>query len=478
MIERIALNKGAYLNVKEIATREGVSPKFVNGFLDDIGSNVKWWGDSLFCNLSCSFLNGLFYSRNLDKLIAVADGIVYAIDSAGAATAISSAVLEPTAFVSFVEAPGLLDTEATYSPKVFMCNGGYIYYTDGSTVTKVDVTNCPTAATQLTYSDFQIISTYSERFFIHSEPGAVIDFGTSSNIIAADSSPDDLVGLIALNRELLVFGTQTVDTFFFSDYASTVTWLKTAGALVDQGCSARHTIRLIDNTVFWLNHRREVVKLTGRTPAVISTSINKALQDLTTVSDAIAHHVIYGGKNLYVLLFPTENVAYAYDYVQDYWVQLGTWSSGLGDYNAFPMFGYAFHTTLNKAFYGTSSGGIYQINQDIATNAGITNRFVRRTGHISHGSLRNRKRCNRVTFLVESGYGTATTEPVFSVRYRDQNGPWSNEVFPSLRQLGDYTFLAEMFNCGTYQTRQWEIVQTDSVPFTLVFMEEEFEVQL
>lgn len=475
-IEKIALNRGAYLNIKEFSTKDGISPVFFNGLIDDAGSNFKWFGDSAFGSIPCEFFNGLFYSYNLDKMIAVADGIVYVVNHLGVGTAISEQVLEPTATVSFQEAPGLLAEDEVYSPKVFMCNGGNLYYTDGATVTKVDVSNAPTDATSVTFSDYQLITNYGKRFFIHSEPGAIIDFGDSTNIIAADSSPDDVVGVVALNRELLVFGTQTIDTFFYSDYASTITWLKTAGALLDQGCSALHTIKLIDNTVFWLNHRREVVKLEGRSPRVISTSINRSLQALINVGDAIAHHVIFGGKNLYVLLFPTDNKAFAYDYVQDYWIQLGTWNAGCGGYDAFPMYGYAWHRTLNQHVFANKTGSLYLMNVDSGSNAAIVNRFVRRTGHISHGTLRNMKRCNRVTFLVESGLGVDTVAPVFTVRFRDQNGSWGNEIQMTLRQLGDYTFLIEGFNLGTYVIRQWEIVQTDSVPFTLVEMEEDYEV--
>ena len=477
-IEKIAMNRGVYLNVKEIATREGISPLFVNGLLDDADSNFKWFGDSLFSILSCGFFNGMFYSFNLDVLIAVGDGIVYSIAANGTATDISGgAVLDANTTVSFEEAPALLLTTDAYSPKIFMCNGGNLFYTDGVTVTKVEVANAPTDAATVTFSDYQMITNYGKRFIIHSEPGALIDFGTSLNIIAADSSPDDVVAVKALNREILVFGTRSIDTFFFSSYASTITWVKTAGALLDQGCGAKHSIQLIDNTIFWLNHRREVCKLEGRTPRVLSTSINKELQSYTKVDDAIGHHVIYGGKNLYIITFPTQEKTFAYDYVKDYWTQLGSWDSILGDYTRFPITGYAWHRGNNKHLIANKTGSIYQMNQDIGTNASCTNRFVRRTGHLSHGTLRHRKKCNRVTFLVESGAG-GTPTPRFAVRYRDQNGAWSNEVYPSLGAIGEYTFLAEMFNVGIYQTRQWEIVQTDQVPFTLVSMEEEFEVQL
>jgi hypothetical protein len=112
-IEKIAMDRGAYLNIKDISTREGISPSFYNGLIDDAQANFKWFGDKDFASTPCKFFNGMFYSFNLDILIAVADGIVYTIDRLGAATAISEQVLETDAIVEFEEAPAILEETET-----------------------------------------------------------------------------------------------------------------------------------------------------------------------------------------------------------------------------------------------------------------------------------------------------------------------------------------------------------------------------
>ena len=81
-VEQIDLGKGSYVNVDEISTRSGVSPAIWNGYLDDIGANVKLWGrNSIWVvRTELNQVDGLFYSTTLGKTIIVSGGNVYAYD--------------------------------------------------------------------------------------------------------------------------------------------------------------------------------------------------------------------------------------------------------------------------------------------------------------------------------------------------------------------------------------------------------------
>ncbi len=63
------------------------------------------------------------------------------------------------------------------------------------------------------------------------------------------------------------------------------------------------------------------------------------------------------------------------------------------------------------------------------------------------------------------------------VRYKDNNElSFSNYIEGDLGNLGDTEMLITFEPLGSYVTRQYEIVITDSVPFVLVNADEDVEV--
>lgn len=505
-VEQIDLGKGSYVNVDEISTRSGVSPAIWNGYLDDLGANVKLWGrNSIWAvRTELNQVDGLFYSTTLGKTIIVSGGNVYAYDfstvpttqtSPLPTTTILNATLIGTGLeigkkVCFAEAPALTQSGA-YSPFVFMCNGGYIYYTDGTTVTKLDTTitaNAPSKCNFVIFADYQLVAQYDERFFVHSEPLDLLNFGDSTNIIAADSSPDDIVGAAYLNRELVIFGKRSIDTFYYSSIGSSATWLKTPGGFQDTGCSSFGTIMVIENSIYFLNHRREFCRYAGRQIEVISTSLTRELQGLSDVSKALAYRVDYNGKHFYWVALPAVGKTYAYDLVLNAWCFMGDWNAEQGKYGIHHGRAFTYDDANNYHLVGGPAGEVTAMSNDDEDSWALTtipNRFQRTTGYINHGTDLLHKRCNRVTFRVKSGveFSSAFTENrasipeyAFMVRFRDEAGPWSNWLYPSLKPIGNKDFTAELRPMGMYRARQWEIAQSDACPFVLVSMEEDFDI--
>ena len=103
-------------------------------------------------------------------------------------------------------------------------------------------------------------------------------------------------------------------------------------------------------------------------------------------------------------------------------------------------------------------------------------RTVRRTGHITHGSLKN-KRANRMEMRVKKGIGNANEEsPDFILRWRDNYDKWSGEKYINLGGQTDTYTIAPIFRLGTYKTRQYEIEHSDPTDFIFVEAEEEVEL--
>jgi hypothetical protein len=66
----------------------------------------------------------------------------------------------------------------------------------------------------------------------------------------AESSPDDLVCPVVVQKRLLLFGQKTTE--FWRDAGSADFPFEPGGGVMEVGCLAIHSPRVIDNTVFWL----------------------------------------------------------------------------------------------------------------------------------------------------------------------------------------------------------------------------------
>ena len=74
------------------------------------------------------------------------------------------------------------------------------------------------------------------------------------------------------------------------------------------------------------------------------------------------------------------------------------------------------------------------------------------------------------------GLGTGMTKPTIAVSWRDQGGPWSNEVPLSLGKVGDNEYYARLNKLGKYRTRQWKFITTFDVNIAITGISENVKV--
>ena len=77
---------------------------------------------------------------------------------------------------------------------------------------------------------------------------------------------------------------------------------------------------------------------------------------------------------------------------------------------------------------------------------------------------------------VKRGVGGTTTNPQFTLRWRDDNGAWSNTIAFDLGREGDTDFWISYGPMGIYRARQYEIRHADNSEFIFMDMEEDIEV--
>jgi hypothetical protein len=394
---KIDIGMGAYKNVSELSTKDGVSPVLVDGYKNELGSDILRPGLKLFCDTnSGGGVDGIYWSKVLRKLFAISNGKSYTISGGGTATDITNSNSMELA------SPGTFTEDGT---RVFMANGGRIAYTTGGDTTFITDADAPTLCNSLTYLDGYILASHGEASVRWCDTGDYSTWGTLS-LFTPETHYDKLKALRSTWREVLCFGADTVDTYY-NDGVSP--FARLSGGFVQMGCIAGDSVVAIDNTWYWLNQDRQVVLLSGRTPQVISTPYSKEIQSYTSVEDAKAFSMKIAGKDFYVINFPSEDVTLVYDVMLKTWCQWGYWNRITGSYNRAKMSCHTYVPDWNMHLVGDYlSGKIYEVSPDYYNDDGREIRFLRRTGHIDGGTF-GRKTMHTLIAKTKRGEGCGYT---------------------------------------------------------------------
>lgn len=159
-----------------------------------------------------------------------------------------------------------------------------------------------------------------EQFFISGlydgESFDALDFAS------AESYPDDLVRVFADHSELLLFGSETIETWFNS--GGSFPFTRAQGSVIEQGLGAKWSIAKCDETVIWLDNEGSVRRLNGQTPARISTHAIEHSIGKGDWENATAWSYVEEGHSFYVLTVPAANLSqtagtYVYDAATGLW---------------------------------------------------------------------------------------------------------------------------------------------------------------
>ena len=480
-IQKIPFNAKPYSKndyPDKYTTDNAYNDELINGIYFDDGSLRKRPGYSLFFDLGQTDkkIDGMYFSRRLGVLLVICNTNLYSVNSTGTATLIGSGI-----FVRGTKA--YFEDQGTY---IFAVNGGSIVYTDGTTASIITDSNAPSNPTHLAFIDGYVLFNVpsSTRFKFTDSIDPTIFPGL--NFADAEGKPDYIQAIFSKNRELFIFGTETIEVWY--DDGDTP-FSRRNDIFLEFGVLAKHSIVLIRNTAFmFLDNSGNIVILEGFTPRVISDPIKHILKNLSTVSlsGAIATEINIGSVRFYKIEFPDDGRSFLYDYQKDMWYEWAYRNTGTIDYSVF----------RGGIFTGIDSWGfdliadskdskVYKIGFNYLTDNGNNIRVLRRTQVIDHGT-RSLKRSSSVLMKFRRGNGYTDSvfnaldtdaEPYVMIRWRDNNnvnyGNWHN--FSLGKDGKEYTTVT-IKPMGMYYTRQYEIACTDPVSFILYDMEEDVEV--
>lgn len=385
---------------------------------------------------------------------------------------------------------------------------GYIYN---------EVTNVFAEITDIDFTGAATV-TYLDGYFVYNEPNSqkiwitqLLD-GTSVDPLdfaSAEGSPDGVVAVNSIHRELWVFGTDTTEVWYDSG-ATDFPLIPIQGAFNETGCIAPYSVAKLDNSLFWLGNDPRgfgvVFRSNGYASQRVSThAIEYAIQGYTDVSDAVAYTYQQEGHAFYVISFPTGNATWVFDVATGAWHERAYLTNGEFTRHRSNCQCNFQSTTLVGDY---QNGNIYKFDLDVYADNGDEQKWLRSWRALPSGQ-NNLKRTAQHSLQLESESGvglnlypaydseqlttesglyitteagdylftTAYTEapgytPQAMLRWSDDGGhTWSNEHWTGMGRMGEYGFRTIWRRLGMTQKlrdRVYEVSGTDAVKIAIM----------
>ena len=281
------------------------------------------------------------------------------------------------------------------------------------------------------------------------------------DFFSAEANPDGVVTLLVDHRELMLFGTETVE-FWYNAGNSDFPLARVQGSTMEIGCGAAGTPATVDNSVMWLDNRGMVVRAAGYKPEIVSTrKLEREIASLSRTDDAYAFSYTHAGHSFYQLTFPTGDRTYCYD------AATGTWHRRAYTEDLHACLASAYAHFGGRHFVGSREGGIvYELSSTAYDDAGHT--ITRQwecdllDGEGRYVSIPSLYVDMTVGVGLESGQGE---DPQLSMIYSNDDGKtWSSEQWASFGKIGDFSEKPIFYRLGAARKRRFRFSITDPNP--------------
>ena len=287
-----------------------------------------------------------------------------------------------------------------------------------------------------------------------------------------DSSTDNLVTLEEQNRELWLIGERTSEVWFNAG-GQNFAFSRLPGVGPQIGCSAAASIARCGAQLTWLGQNEQgenIVVCTNQYSwtRLSNHAIEHAISQYPVVSDAIGYGYEEEGHLFYMLIFPTADVTWCFDFTT------GEWHKRLS-------FTTAYHRHRSNCFMNFadmrivgdySTGQLHHMSRAYYTDADWPLRALRRTPHIWSAQNRERVFCSQFQVEFTPGVGSQTGQgvnPQAMLRWSDDGSfTWSNEYWTTIGAAGETKNRAIWRNLSRARDRVWEVVITDPVPRDII----------
>jgi hypothetical protein len=414
-----------------------------------------------FSDLGAQPVRGMHVVEKANTLMyAVAGDKLYSVTTAGISTE-RGTLLTSSGRVSMSDnGTQITITDGTY---------GYTYTIATTTLAQISDADFPTADVNLFLDGYTIVNKANTGSF---QISSAYDSTAWSalDIKTAEGDPDNLVVPVKRNRQLFAIGGISTEVFYNSGNG-TPPFQRVEGLIIDVGCQARWSVATVNKTLMWL--ARDVggggfvVRLDGYTPVRTSTpALENAIAGYGDVSDAFAYSYHREGHIFYVLTFPTAKETWCYDAVTNMWHKRETYNcDGRHLSNSHVFFN-------GKHYVGDyRNGKIYELSESTYTDDGEAIERWRTCAYLYDDG--RPITFGRFKVQFESGVGNDDVDdPQAMMQYSDDGGhTWSNEIWRSIGEIGEYGQLAIWERLGKSRNGQGRIIKvkvSDAVKVVMI----------
>ena len=438
-------------------------------FVNELGDTVKRPCLEPWIDLGATTgTDGLFWWDEQQALMAVNNGILFKITSAGGDFA-----------------PMVGSTVPVGNKVSFASSGDVLLYTNGAQIVSTDIVGPPAALTDadapqhvpyvMIHDQYAIGIRAGTGAFQISEVGDVTSW-RAQDIFTAESKPDNLLAGLVSKDGLLFLGRESGE-FWVNDGVSPFSRVR--GLSLDRGIGSAYSLARWGDEWFWIDQKRTPIRATIQGVKEITNPYMHDFQKLISVEDAVSDVMVCDGRPMWVMSFPLANRTFVYNITQDDWSEWGAWDPDTATYKRFIGHSYAYAKNWGFHVVGDFRNGmLYKLTRSVHTDNGAPVRSVRRTGYITHDTS-NYKRSNRVRLRMKRSTATSTvTRPTMMMRWREKNGPWSNTRRLSLGEVGQHDLWVELTQLGMYRSRQYEFIHSDDTDWILADGKEDVDVML
>lgn len=265
-------------------------------------------GLSLFATCGNGPIRGIETHKGV--LCVVSGPYLYTVNSVGVATNIGT--------ISSTGNVGMSSNGTNLCIVTGVGNPGYLF--DGTTLSTITDTDFGGADTVDVLDGFFVFGDGTESFFINTTPfdGSNYD---ALDFASAESNPDKILRPFVDHRELLLFGSETLEGWYNSGDAD-FTFERTPGAIAEKGIASKWAVARIDNTVFWLD-QHGVARRMADGYGTIRISTHEVESSFGTFSTAEAMAFTHHGHEFFVLTF--DNGTWVYDAATGLWHERESW---------------------------------------------------------------------------------------------------------------------------------------------------------
>lgn len=286
-----------------------------------------------------------------------------------------------------------------------------------------------------------------------------LDFAT------AEKAPDELVGIIVDNEQILLFGTSTFETWVSTGNSDSA-FEPIPGGTRPRGAASRDSIVQLDNTVFFVGNDKLVYRLEGLQPRRISQfGVEEKLSNMnwSNRGDLAGAAYAHDGHTFYALHIPGEGT-YCYDVATNTWHQRRSWQKT--EWAARHII-----TIEGETYAGDPNfGRLYTLNHEAYEDVYGPIERMATAGVPSNGGFIP---VHNLTLDLTSGNVPLTgqgSEPEVMLSYSDDLGnTYSSEVVRSFGKTGEYRKRPTWHSLGMIKSpgRVYKFRITDPVPVVL-----------